>query len=584
MQQADIVIRGGNLVDGSGSEPRRADVAIKDGIIIAVGDDVGSGVEEIDARGLIVTPGFVDVHTHYDAQATWEETLQPSSLHGVTTVVTGNCGVGFAPCRPEDRERMILVMEGVEDIPQLVMAEGLPWDWETFPEYMTVLGNRRFDIDVGVQLPHSAVRVFVMGERGARREPATDADLAQMRAIVSEAIEAGAIGVSTSRLHYHRSKSGELAPSIDSADRELLTLAAGLRDAGRGVFQMITDVDQTPKSEVALMRRIAAEAEAPLSFTLLQRHSSADDWRDYLDGIEDAQADGLTIRGQIFPRPVGVLQGLQLTLNPFSLRPSYKAIADKPLAEKVAIMRDPAFRARLLAEEPHADPNPMFDSLTAKVREMFPLGPNSNYAPSSEGSVGGRADAEGRSPFEVAYDLLLEQDGQAILYLPASNFAGGQLTAARAMMAHPGTILGLGDGGAHYGFICDASYPSTVLTYWTRDVEARQRLRIEQAVEMLARRPAVAVGLHDRGLIAPGYRADINLIDLDNLVLLSPTVRYDLPAGGRRIVQEALGYRLTIVAGQVTYREGKPTGARPGRLVRGQQAEPATSGTMAAAT
>ncbi|WP_016745019.1 N-acyl-D-amino-acid deacylase family protein [Rhizorhabdus wittichii] len=583
MQTADIVIRGGMVVDGTGAAPRRADVAVRDGVILAIGGDLGLGAEEIDATGLLVTPGFVDVHTHYDAQATWEETLQPSSLHGVTTVVTGNCGVGFAPCRPGDRELMIAVMEGVEDIPQLVMAEGLPWSWESFSDYLDFIDTRRFDIDIGVQVPHSAIRVYVMGERGAKREPATAEDLAAMRTIVREAVDAGAIGVSTSRLHFHRSKAGDLAPSIDSADEELLTLARGLRDAGRGVFQMIADVDAPVADEFALMRRIAKEAEAALSFTLLQRHSTADDWRDFLDAIEDAQADGLMIRGQIFPRPVGVLQGLQLTLNPFSLRPSYKAIADRPLAEKVAIMRDPAFRARLLTERPDHDPNPMFDMLTARVRELFPLGPHADYAPDASDTVGGRADRESRSPLEVAYDLLLERDGQAILYLPASNFANNRLDAPRVMMEHPGTILGLGDGGAHYGFICDASYPSTVLAYWARDVEERQRISVGRAIELLARRPAMAVGLNDRGMLAPGYRADINLIDFDMLLLHSPTVSYDLPAGGRRIVQQAEGYRLTMVAGTVTYRDGIATGARPGRLVRGARPLPAMSAPKVAA-
>lgn len=575
MAAFDMIIRGGEVIDGCGGARFEADVAIRDGVIAEIGKVSGAGREEIDARGKIVTPGFVDIHTHYDGQATWENTLSPSSGHGVTTVVAGNCGVGFAPCRPGDRDILVEVMEGVEDVPEIVMAEGLPWNWQTFPEYLDALDQRELDIDIAAQLPHSPLRVYVMGERGAKREPATPAELQEMRRLTAEALKAGALGVTTSRMHYHRAKNGELAPSIDSAKEELLALAGGVRDAGRGVFQLITDVHASPSEEFELMRDIAAAARAPVSFTLLQRHGAPDEWKIYLREIERALADGVQIRGQVFPRPVGVMQGLALSLNPFSLRPSYKAIADLPLAEKVRRMRDPGFRQRILAEAPIPDPNPMFTDLTSRVEQMFPLGDPPNYAPSKDQLIGAMAAASGRTPEEIAYDCLLENEGTGVLYLPASNFSQGVLDAPRAMINHPGTILGLGDGGAHYGFICDASYPTTMLSYWARDVDASARMPVERAIELMTSRPASAVGLNDRGVLAAGRKADVNVIDHDKLRLHAPSVRYDLPSKGRRITQRADGYLATIVSGRLTYRNGEATGARAGRLVRGQKSAPA---------
>jgi N-acyl-D-aspartate/D-glutamate deacylase len=565
----DIVIRGGLIVDGSGQTPSIGDVGVRDGIISAVGPALaGRARETLDAAGLIVTPGFVDVHTHYDGQAMWEETLKPSTGHGVTTVVMGNCGVGFAPCRPGDHDELVRFMEGVEDIPEIVMSAGLPWNWETFPDYLDALANRRLDADVAALLPHSALRVYVMGERGAKREPATPAELAEMRRLTAEAMRAGAIGVSTSRMQYHRAKNGDRAPSVDSARQELLALAGGLRDAGRGVFQIIPDLSQTPEHEIELICAVARESGAPVSFTLLQMPAQPGDWRRYLELVEQARAEGLQLHAQVFPRAIGILHGLQLTLNPFALRPSYKAIAARPLAEKVAIMRDPAFKAKLIAEKPDTDPNAVLEAMINRAGELFPLSDPPNYAPRPDQTVAGMARVSGRSELDIVYDLLLEQDGRAMLLLPSSNFVGARLDGVRAMMEHPGTILGLGDGGAHYGYICDSSYPTTVLSHWARDAEQAQRFPIETVVHMLARQTAVAVGLEDRGLIAPGYKADINLIDHAELGLRMPSVTYDLPAGGRRITQDAVGYVATLVDGVVTYRNGMPTGSRPGRLVR----------------
>jgi N-acyl-D-aspartate/D-glutamate deacylase len=565
----DLVIRGGQIADGSGAPAFIGDIAVADGRIAMVGQVTGRGREEIDARGLVVTPGFVDVHTHYDGQATWENRMQPSSGHGVTTVVTGNCGVGFAPVRPGHRDLLIRLMEGVEDIPGVVMAEGVPWNWESFPDYMDVLAGRQFDIDIAVQLPHSPLRVYVMGERGANHDASTAADRAEMTRLVADAVRAGALGVSTSRSSAHRFKDGTLAPSVTTADDELVALATGLRDAGSGVFQLITETDADAQSEFACIRRIAEAARRPVSFTLLESHRWPRAWQTYLTGIERANADGLEIRGQVFPRPVGVLMGLGLSLHPFSLKPSYRALAKLPLAERLAIMRDPACKARMIAEEPTPDPTPVTARLIARAGSMFALGDPIDYGPAADRQLDARAAAAGVPLDSFVYDLLLGDEGRNILYLPAANFLDCSLDATRAMLAHPNTIIGLGDGGAHYGFICDASFPTSMLIHWARDAADAERFPLEWAVAELTRRPAEAVRLMDRGLLQPGYKADINVIDLDRLTLFAPVATHDLPAGGCRLVQKATGYVATIVDGVVTYRDGEPTGLLPGRLVRG---------------
>ena len=574
MSEFDLVIRNGTVIDGSGKAGFKADVGVKAGLIAAVGVISGKGAQEIDATGKIVTPGFVDVHTHYDGQVTWENTLAPSSNHGATTVITGNCGVGFAPCRAADREKLVTVMEGVEDIPEIVMTEGLPWNWESFPDYLDAVAARQFDIDVGVQIPHSPIRVFVMGDRGVNQEASTEADRKQMADIVTEAIQAGAIGVTTSRSGNHRAKDGTLAPSVRTADEEVLALAKGLGAAKAGVFQIIPESSYPPEGEMDLIERVAAVSKRPVSFTLAQTMDQPDGWRGMVAGMEKANRAGHQVRGQIMARPVGVLLGLDLSYNPLTTLPSYRAIADKPLAEKVAIMRDPAFKAKVLAEEPIVDPVPLNNRFIRLAPEMFLLGKIPNYLPSQDMKVGERAKRLGVDPMSLVYDLLLEEDGHAILYLPSANFADGTTKVAREMLMHPDTILGLGDGGAHYGIICDAGYPTFILTYWTRQAPEDQRISLETAIAELTRRPAETVGLFDRGLVQTGYKADLNVIDYDHLTLYSPQPVYNLPTGARRLQQKADGYEATIVNGQVTYRNGQSTGALPGRLVRGDGFQP----------
>jgi N-acyl-D-amino-acid deacylase len=575
MADHDIIIRGGTVHDGEGGAPRIADVAIRDGLIVAVGAVEGRGAEEIDATGLLVTPGFVDLHTHYDGQATWENRLAPSSGHGVTSVVMGNCGVGFAPCKPEQRDILISVMEGVEDVPEVVMAEGLPWNWETFPEYLDALEARRLDVDVAAQLPHSALRVFVMGERAAGFEPPTAEDLARMRALTAEAVRAGALGVSTSRNMMHRTKAGALAPSLFSEEDELLALAQGLRDANAGVYQIIPRVTGDAVEEFGLIRRIAEAAGRPVSYSLLQMPTGKPGaWRDSLDALGAAAADGLSILAQVAPRPVGMLYGLDLSFHPFALHPSFRPLLDLPLADKVQALRDPALRAQLLSETPQ-DTNPVSVKTVQAFRFAYPMGDPPVYDPKAEDRIDRRAAALGLSPEEYAYDLLLENGGKAIFYQPGANYRDGNLDAVREMLGHPQAIVGLADGGAHYGMICDASFPTYFLLRWARDAAEGERIDMARAIAALTSRPADAVGLSDRGRLAVGYKADVNVIDLAGLDLHSPTVAHDLPAGGRRLSQTADGYVATIVSGAVTYRNGVATGALPGRLVRAQA--PATA-------
>lgn len=563
----DLVIRGGTIVDGMGGETFVADVAVAGDRIAAVGKIAESGREEIDAEGLFVTPGFVDVHTHYDGQITWENRLGPSSDHGVTTVIMGNCGVGFAPARKDDHQLVIKLMEGVEDIPEVVMAEGVPWNWETFPDYLNALEKRQSDIDFATQLPHSPLRVFVMGERGANLEPPTDADLAEMRRLTREAIEAGALGVSSSRSLNHRFRDGRPAPSTKTEVDELLALAGGLKDAGKGVFQLIPNFDKPSREEFAVIRKLAEASGRPISFTLFTGDKVTGGWREFTDGLERAAADNLPIRGQFYPRPIGMLFGLDLSYHPFSLNPSYKAIANLPIDQKVATMRDPEMRRKILDEEPE-DPNPFFLWIVQQTHLLFPLGDPPNYTPDPGNSIKGRAAKLGMGERELIYDELLAQDGRAMLYAPMINTDGNRFDLAAGLFSLPGTMIGLGDGGAHYGMICDAAYPTYVLTECVRN---RKQVSIETAISMMSRETAEAVGLLDRGIIKPGYKADLNVIDLNRLHLHAPRTKHDLPAAGRRISQKADGYEATIVSGQITYRNGQPTDALPGRLVRGAQ-------------
>jgi N-acyl-D-aspartate/D-glutamate deacylase len=565
----DLVVRGGTVFDGTGADGFEADVAVKDGRVAAVGHVAGAGAEEVDARGKIVAPGFVDIHTHYDGQATWESRMQPSSWHGVTTVVMGNCGVGFAPCRPQDHDRLVRLMEGVEDIPFPVLAEGLPWNWESYPDYLDRLAERRFDVDIGSQLPHAALRVYVMGQRGVDREPATEADIAAMAELAKAAAEAGALGFGTSRTLNHRSSDGSPIATLTAGEDELTGIALGLAAAGKGVLQVVSDFADEA-AEFAMLRRVVERSGRPLSFSLIQSPVRPDNYRTLLAQVEDAVAAGLRIKAQVAARPVGVLFGLELTLNPFSPYPVYKQIWRRPLSERVALLKDAAFRERLLSHPPEG-------RVRGRMRDwsnMHIVTGQIDYEPTPETSIAAIAERTGRAPEVVALDHLTSNDGHAIIYVPALNYADGNLEPARLMIGHKDCVPGLSDGGAHVGTICDGSFPTTLLTHWTRDRTRGPKIPLSDIIRLQARETARAVGLNDRGVLQPGYRADLNVIDHANLTLHAPEVAYDLPAGGRRLLQRASGYEVTVVAGEVTYRDGEATDALPGRLLRGAQPAP----------
>ena len=569
----DLVIRNGTIVDGLGGEPVAGDVAVTGGVIVAVGAVEGSGAREIDATGLIVTPGFVDLHTHYDGQAIWSERMSPSSSHGVTTALMGNCGVGFAPCRAADHEVLVDVMAGVEDIPGVVMTDGLPWDWETFPEYLDALESRRRDIDVAAYLPHSPLRVYVMGQRGADREPATPEDLALMRKLAAEAIEVGALGVSSSRFAFHKTGSGAPIPTYDAAFEEISAIVGGMADAGGGLLQFIPDIPAGGYERVLQqVFEAAADAGQPVTFTLTTGNAGEPIWPGAVGLIEKFNASGGDVTAQVFARPIGLVIGLELTANPFVLYPSYQEIADLPLAQRVAEMRKPEVRARILADRP-GEGHP-FMYFAQSWQWMFPLTEPANYEPSAEDSILARARARGVSPLEEAYDRLLDDDGHAMMLVALANFEGNSLDTVGELIRRDDVVLGLGDGGAHYGMICDASYPTFVLAHWARD-RASGRLTVAEAVRLLTAVPARVAGLADRGRIAAGYKADLNVIDHAGLTLHKPVITHDLPAGGRRLDQTADGYVATIVSGEVIAENGVPTAARPGRLIRGRQAAPA---------
>ncbi|MBV9331339.1 MAG: amidohydrolase family protein [Alphaproteobacteria bacterium] len=570
----DLVIRNGEIADGTGAAPRAGDVAIAGGRIAAVGKVSGSGREEIDARGKLVTPGFVDIHTHYDGQATWDSQLNPSSWHGVTTVVMGNCGVGFAPVRTRDHDRLIELMEGVEDIPGAALHEGLSWKWESFADYLDAVERQPHDIDIGAQLPHGALRVYVMGERGAQLEAATPEDIAEMRKLSAEAMRAGALGFSTSRTLNHKTVKGDPTPSLRATEAELTGIAQGLADAGSGVIEMISDFNAPDlMTEWSMIRRIVESSRRPLTLSLAQGHGSANGWRAIMNLIEGASRDGLPIKAQVAPRPIGVLLGLQGTINPFITHAAFQEIRDKTLAEKLRIMRDPSFRARILAESAERSrAHPLARGIMAFDR-MFRLGNPPNYEPAKETSVAAIAEREHRAPAEIAYDMLLEDEGRAFLFSPFANYAEYNLDHCGEMIANADCVMGLGDGGAHVGLISDASFVTYLFTHWGRD-RAKGRFDIGYLVKRQAADTARAVGLHDRGVLAPGMKGDVNVIDLSRLEVKAPVMAYDLPAGGKRLLQGARGYEATIVSGEVIYRDGEATGALPGKLVRGPQSVP----------
>ena len=568
MADFDLVIRDGTVIDGTGRPAIKADVGITGGKIAAIGVVTGKGAEEIDAKGKLVTPGFVDIHTHYDAQAVWDDHLAPSSWHGVTTAVMGNCGVGFAPCKPADRERLIELMEGVEDIPGAVMHEGMKWEWESFGEYLDALERKPRDIDVCALLPHAAVRVFVMGDRAINLENANQGDIAQMREIAREAMEAGAFGFSTSRSLSHKTLRGDPTPTLRAQEDELIGIAAGMKDAGSGMLEIVSEWAPDHNAEFAMIRRVVESAGRPAVFTLTQRHSRPEVWRDLLASADKAAADGLSIRPVFAPRAVGVLLGLTGSQNPFSGTPTYKTIADLPVSERVRRMRDPEIRAKILSEDPKSGSTfPLFHRLDWGI--MFRFGNPPNYLPKQEDSLAAIAAREGRTAPEVAYDVLLENDGQDFIYTTLSNYAYHDLSMSETLLNNRNAIMGLGDGGAHVAFILDSGYQTWLLTHWGRTLN---KFTPEELIRRLTSDTANAAGLHDRGVLAVGKKADVNVIDWDRLGADKPYVVHDMPAGGKRLMQKVHGYEVTIVSGQVTFREGQPTGVLPGKLVRGPQA------------
>ena len=565
MAQLDLVIRGGDVVDGTGASAMRADVGVANGKIVEVGAIAGRGRREVDANGAIVTPGFVDIHTHYDGQATWTSRMSPSNHHGVTTVVMGNCGVGFAPVKRSDHDLLIELMEGVEDIPGAVMHEGLSWEWETFPQYLDYLSQRRFDMDIAAQLPHAALRVYVMGERGANREPATAQDIAQMRVLAREAAAAGAIGFSTSRTLNHRSSKGAPTPSLTAEVDELVGIALGLKDAGRGVLELISDFADLDE-EFGIVERMSAASGRPISISLAQG-LSPNGWKKILGRIQSNVGAGRVMRGQVAPRPIGIVLGLSTTLNPLLMRPSYMALAKLPLAERVAKLHEPATKAKILAEEPM----PAFERMKRLIGDfdrIWLLNDPPDYEPAPEDAIGPRARRLGRAPLDLAYDLLLENLGKQLLFTPFANYSQFNLDCCREMILSPDCVMGLGDGGAHVGTICDGSFPTYLLAHWGRDRTRGERIDLPTLVKCQTHDTARAVNLLDRGVIAPGMKADINVIDFANLRVRAPAMIQDLPAGGSRLEQRADGYLATIVNGEVTYRNGEATDALPGRLVR----------------
>ncbi len=582
--QHDLVIRGGTIVDGLGGEPFVGDVAVDGGKIVAVGPNLGAGRKEIEAQGLLVTPGFVDIHTHYDGQVIWENRLSPSSGHGVTTALMGNCGVGFAPARTQDHRKLIQLMEGVEDIPGVVMTEGLTWDWESYPEYLDAVAARPHDINIASYLPHAPLRVYVMGDRAAAGEKATPEDIARMAELTAEAIDAGAMGFATSRTLFHRSSSGDKIPTLDAAEEELTAIAAAMQARGKGILQIATDYNAGTdlEGEFAMLQRIAGGTDRALTLPMAQIHSNPQQWRDLLGLIEKGNAQGVKITAQALPRGIGLLFGLELSAHPFCLTPSYQAIEHLPLAERLERMRDPELRARMISEQPVEGASPL-TAFVDRYENMFEMGNPLNYEPDPKNSIASRAERLGVSPQNLAYDLLLAHEGHATFFMPFANYADGNLDTALEMFRHPNLVPGLGDGGAHYGIICDASYTTFLLSYWTRDRQRGERMRVPEVVKAMSHDTAAMIGLDDRGVIAPGYNADINVIDYDNLALHAPKVAFDLPAGGRRLTQRAEGFVATIVNGQVVYRNGVPTGALPGELVRGAQSAPVAQRELAEA-
>lgn len=578
----DLKIIGGTLIDGTGQPRYRANIGIQDGKIVAIGEVPGEAQQTLEAHGKIVTPGFVDIHTHYDGQATWDQDFAPSSLHGVTTVVLGSCGVGFAPCRQEDHARLIALMEGVEDIPGSALAEGLRWNWESFPEYMDALDALPHSIDFCVQMTHDPLRVYVMGERATHDQPATPEDIAHMRQLLREGLQAGAVGFSTGRSDNHRSATGAHTPAAQAQAAELTGLAEAFQGLEHGVIQAVSDFDmpegdQEFSREFALIEQMAEAAGRPLSVSLMQRDQSPQQWRWIMERAEAAHAKGLPFRLQVGARAIGVLLGLETTFHPFMGFPSYKAISHLPLSERVRIMGQADTKAQMLSEksEPVAGDGsaipPLADLLLAQIDQigmrMFTLGETPDYEPRFEDSIGAKAKMRGESVLSGLYDALLESEGNALIYFPLYNYIDGNLDNLYTMLKHPLALPGLSDGGAHVGTICDASFPTFMLSHWARDRQG-DTFSLEHVVKKQTHDTARYIGLEDRGTLTVGQKADLNIIDFEALQLQPPHLVADLPAGGKRLLQGATGYIATLVSGTVIAENGHLTGRYPGRLVR----------------
>jgi N-acyl-D-aspartate/D-glutamate deacylase len=569
----DLIIRGGTIADGSGRAPIRGDVAIDGSVITAVGEVGGAAHRVFDADGLLVTPGWVDIHTHYDGQATWDPEVSPSGWHGVTTVVMGNCGVGFAPARAADRSWLIGLMEGVEDIPGTALAEGMTWNWESFGEYLDEVERTARVLDVAALVPHGALRAYVLGE-GRANDTATADEIAEMAAIVREAVHAGAIGASTTRTILHRDKDGELAAGTNAAAAELIGIGDALGKAGHRVFSVASDLWDLDY-EFAWMSEISQRAGVPVTYGVLQADFAPELWREWIDRGVAANRRGAWLVPQVAGKPTSIMVGFQSTTHPFAHHAAYQKIAHLPLPERVVALRSPEVRAAILGEEPR--PGGFVEFMRANLHKLFPLGDPPDYEPARERSVTALAAAQGVSIDEVIYDLMLQRDGTELLYLPLLDYSDCNLDAVREMLVHPATVLGLGDGGAHCGVLCDASLPTFMLTHWARDRSRGEQLPLETVVHLQTRRTAELYGFGDRGLLAPGYLADVNVIDHTALRLEAPEMVYDLPASGKRLIQRARGYVATVKSGTVVREHDEATGERPGRLLRGPQPQPVLS-------
>ena len=566
----DLVIRGGTIADGSGKATRIGDIAVEGNRITAVGEVTGKGKREIDAEGKLVTPGWVDIHTHYDGQATWDPEVSPSGWHGVTTVVMGNCGVGFAPARASDREWLIQLMEGVEDIPGAALSEGMNWNWESFPEYLDEVERTNRVLDVAALVPHGALRAFVVGEGRANGEATSD-EIAEMAALVREAIHAGALGASTTRTILHRAKDGELAAGTTASADELIAIGEALGKAGHRVFSLASDMVDLDH-EFAWMSEISIRASVPVTYQVLQPDFAPDLWREWINRGVAANRQGAWLVPQVAGKPTSLMVGFESATHPFSHHKAYQALKDLAMGERVARLRTDEVRQAILSEEP--SPGRFVSLLLASLHKLYPLGNPPNYEPAPETSVAAVAAREGKPVMEVLYDLMLQRDGHELLYLPLLDYAAGNLDAVREMLTHPATVLGLGDGGAHCGVLCDASLPTFMLAHWARDRSRGERLPVEQVVHLQTRRTAELYGFRDRGLLAPGFLADINVIDHDALALEPPEMVYDLPASGKRLIQRARGYVATVKSGTVVREHDESTGELPGRLLRGPQPAP----------